>query len=65
MKTFIRNLYGDNLNNLQIRLVHQLIREEYPTCTAKKIQAGAEAGSMRITYVDETTETEVCQFPLS
>ncbi|KAI0841753.1 CAF1-domain-containing protein [Hypoxylon sp. FL0890] len=59
MKTFIKNPYGDKLNSLQVRLVHQLIREEYPNCTAKRVQVGTMAGCVSVATVNRTAEVEI------
>ncbi|OTA91625.1 hypothetical protein M434DRAFT_388476 [Hypoxylon sp. CO27-5] len=59
MKTFIKNPFGDKLNGLQIRLVHQIVRDEYPACTAKRIQVGSMAGCMSVSMNTQATEAEV------
>ncbi|KAI0104910.1 CAF1-domain-containing protein [Hypoxylon sp. NC0597] len=58
MRTFIKSPYGDKLNGLQARLIHQIIREEYPTCIAKRIQVGGMAGCMSVTISTRVTEVE-------
>ncbi|KAI0180907.1 CAF1-domain-containing protein [Hypoxylon sp. FL1284] len=54
----IRNPHGNRLNGLQIRLIHQITEEEYPTYVAKKITSGPMAGSMSIALVTRAAETE-------
>ncbi|KAI1212269.1 CAF1-domain-containing protein [Annulohypoxylon truncatum] len=49
----ITNPYGGKLNGLQLRLIHQIIREEYPTCTAKRIAAGSMTGGVSVSLLDE------------
>ncbi|KAI1374668.1 CAF1-domain-containing protein [Hypoxylon crocopeplum] len=55
---FIGNPYGDKLNGLQVRLIHQIIREEYPTCVARKISSGIQSGRMSISPIKQATEIE-------
>ncbi|KAI1772425.1 CAF1-domain-containing protein [Hypoxylon cercidicola] len=54
----LQNPYGRRLNGLQIRMIHQIIREEYPTCTAKRIPTGKMTGNMSITSVTTATQVE-------
>ncbi|KAI0013986.1 CAF1-domain-containing protein [Xylariaceae sp. FL0662B] len=48
LPTIIRNPYGDKLNGLQARLIHQIIREEYPMCTAKRVSMAPLGSSMSV-----------------
>ncbi|KAI8958959.1 CAF1-domain-containing protein [Daldinia sp. FL1419] len=49
-ETVIENPFGNKLNGLQIRLIHQILREEYPSYQATK---GTLEGTMSITPIEE------------
>ncbi|KAI0881876.1 CAF1-domain-containing protein [Annulohypoxylon maeteangense] len=49
----IKNPYGGKLNGLQLRLIHQIIREEFPACIAKRVSTGTMAGSISVSLLDE------------
>ncbi|KAI1660326.1 CAF1-domain-containing protein [Daldinia decipiens] len=53
METTIKNPYGDRLNGLQIRLIHQIIREEYPSYVATR---NATSGTASIALIDESVK---------
>ncbi|KAI2471425.1 CAF1-domain-containing protein [Annulohypoxylon bovei var. microspora] len=58
MRIIIKNPYGGKLNGLQLRLIHQIVHEEYPTCTAKRISVGAMTGCICVKLLDEATRLE-------
>ncbi|KAI1457125.1 CAF1-domain-containing protein [Annulohypoxylon moriforme] len=55
MEFIIKNPYGGKLNGLQLRLIHQIIREEYPIYTAKRVSAGARTGCISVSLLEEET----------
>ncbi|KAI1082398.1 CAF1-domain-containing protein [Whalleya microplaca] len=44
----ISNPNGEKLNNLQARLVYQIIREEHPNCVARRIPTGPQKGFISV-----------------
>ncbi|KAI2626629.1 CAF1-domain-containing protein [Hypoxylon sp. NC1633] len=57
-EVIIKNPFGEKLNGLQIRLVHQIVQEEYPMCIAKRISGGLMAGRMSITLAVKDAKVE-------
>ncbi|KAI1144531.1 CAF1-domain-containing protein [Hypoxylon sp. FL0543] len=59
MRTLIKNPHGNKLNSLQIRLVHQIITEEFPNCIAQREPGGgAMTRCMSVTTVTETNKSQ-------
>ncbi|OTB08422.1 hypothetical protein M426DRAFT_263671 [Hypoxylon sp. CI-4A] len=58
-RIIVKNPHGDKLNGLQIRLVYQIIHDNYPECMAKKISSGDMAGCMGISQLKEPTGLKV------
>ncbi|KAI0851792.1 CAF1-domain-containing protein [Daldinia vernicosa] len=54
-ETTIKNPYGDRLNGLQIRLIHQIIREEYPSYAVTR---NATSGTASIALIDDAAKAK-------
>ncbi|KAI1805680.1 CAF1-domain-containing protein [Daldinia bambusicola] len=50
MELVVKNPYGEKLNGLQIRLIHQVIREQFPSCAVVR---SILSGSVSVSIVDK------------
>ncbi|KAI1448309.1 CAF1-domain-containing protein [Annulohypoxylon stygium] len=56
VELIIKNPYGGKLNGLQLRLIYQIIHEDYPACTAKRIPTGDMKGCVSVSLVEEAAK---------
>lgn len=59
VELIIKNPYGGKLNGLQLRLIYQIIHEDYPACTAKRIPTGDMKGCVSVSLVEEAAKLKV------
>ncbi|KAI1384634.1 CAF1-domain-containing protein [Hypoxylon trugodes] len=56
--TIIKNPNGGDLTKLQTRLIHQLVRDEYPLCSAEVVNTGSLTGCVSINLIERAEKPE-------